>query len=152
MAGHWKLLPDSSSSIDPWRNLSLAIRLRQDTVVIIKTYSASSHDVRKDSMEVNTRGEEQTVSIPSGRWLGQVSMGVYYGASSFRHLTAQWNEEKNQLRIDGREVLETSQGEIQVRSSQTLSISPDRSTLTITETRSTRAAPPMGYKFVRLTE
>jgi hypothetical protein len=152
LTGHWKLLPEESGSIDPWRNLTLVVRLRQDTVVIVKTYSAGSHDVRRDSMEVNTRGEEQTIPVPPGRWLGGVSMGVYYGSSSVRYVRARWNADGDELSVDTREVLETSQGEVDITIRQTFS-SPDASTLTLTEARSTRvSASPMRYVFVRQTE
>jgi hypothetical protein len=152
LAGTWKLLPEKSSSIDPWRNLTLLLRFRQDTVVIVKTYSAGSRDVRRDSVEVNTRGEEQTLPISPGRWLGGVSMGVYYGSSSVRHVRARWNAGGNELSIDTGEVLETSQGEVDVAIRQTFT-SPDASSLILAEARSTRvSAQPMRYVFVRETE
>ncbi|MDH3252829.1 MAG: hypothetical protein OEM41_08555 [Ignavibacteria bacterium] len=153
LAGHWKLLPEKSSSIDPWRTLTLDIRLQKDTIIMVKTFSAGNqHDVRRDSIGVSTEGKEQIVPIPSGRWLGGVSMGVYYGSASVRRLRARWNADESQLSIDFREVLETSQGVTEITVNQTFAISSDGSTLTLTEARSTRAASPMRYEFVRLTE
>ena len=150
--GHWRLLREKSSSIDPWSTLTLDIGLQNDTVVIVKTYSAGNpHDVRKDSIRVNTRGTEQTLPMPSDRWLGEVSMGVYYKPSSFRHVTASWNADGKELGMEVRETLETSQGEIETTTRKTYTVSPDASTLIVAEKRSTRlSGPSMGYEFVRV--
>jgi hypothetical protein len=151
LEGHWKILPEQSSSIDPWNTITLDILSEKDTIAIVTTYGAGNpYDIRMDSIRVNTFGIEQTAPIPPGRWLGEVSMGVYYGPASVRHVTARWNADRSELNLESRETLETSQGEVEATSRRTFSSSSDGSTLTVTETRSTRSSgSPIKYVFAR---
>jgi hypothetical protein len=152
--GHWKLLPDKSASIDPWTDLMLDIHTDGPLVTVVKRYSAGHpHDVRVDSMTVNTQGLEATLPVSPGRWLGEVSMGIYYGPHAQRHVLAQLNESHNELYIDSHETLETAQGETEVDAKNAFTLSPDGLTMQWNETRSTRmSGPPMTYTFVRVTQ
>lgn len=149
--GHWTLIPGKSVSIDPWADLVLDIRGDASHVTIVKRYSAgNAHDRRIDSMTVSTEGGEEIVPIPPGRWLGEVSMGIYYGPGSQRHVHARLSDSSNELRVDTRETLETSQGEAAVEVKETYALVSGGSEIQLSENRSTRmSGPPLTYTFTR---
>lgn len=154
MDGHWKLIPEKSASIDPWSHLSLDLAIGKSRVTIVKRYDAGGTlDRRVDSMAVNTLGEEESVAIPSGRWLGQVSMGVYYGPGTKRYVQARMSDSTNELQVGSRETVQTAQGAVELRVQETYALSPDGSTVQWKETRSTRASgPPLTYIFSRVAQ
>ena len=146
--GHWKLVSEQSSSVDPWTSVLLDISRSQDSISVRKTYSAgNAFDRRSDLMVVNTKGIEQVVPVPPGRWLGQVSMGVYYGPGATRTVKARWSE-NGELIMEIRETVQTAQGESLIESNQTCSIQSD-GTLRIQEERSTRSDVLMNWIFTR---
>ncbi len=150
--GHWKLVPEKSGSIDPWSQLGLDITIDGSRVTIVKRYDAGNAlDRRVDSMTVNSVGSEEVVSVPPGRWLGEVSMGVYYGPNTKRRVSARTNDSRNGLQVDARETLQTAQGAIEVAVKEIYTLAPDGSSLILTETRSTRTSgPPLTYTFARV--
>ena len=153
MDGRWSLVAAKSASIDPWTSFTLAIRTNGSSVSIIKEYSAGHpHDRRVDSMTVNMNGGEEVVSVPPGRWLGEVSMGVYYGPGMIRQVMARMNDAHNELLVESRETLQTGQGTIDVQMNESFTLSSDGSTIRWSEARSTRAGAPRIYELVRMTE
>ena len=152
--GRWKLVPGQSASIDPWSDLILDIRVDGSHATIVKRFSAGSPlDRRVDSMTVNLRGEEEIVSVPSGRWLGEVSMGIYYGPHTKRQVKARMSESRGALQIDSRETVQTAQGSVEVDVREIFTPSPDGSTIQWHVTRSTRlSGPPLAYTFSRVTQ
>ncbi len=149
--GRWKLVREKSVSLDPWVDLVLDIRIDGTHVTLVKRYfGGNAHDRRVDSMTVNTQGKEEIVPIPQGRWLGEVSMGIYYGPETKRHVLARINDSRNELHIDTREPLETAQGETGVEVKETYTLASDGSSIQLTENRSTRrSGPPLTYTFAR---
>jgi hypothetical protein len=154
LEGHWKLVPEKSASIDPWTSLLLDIHTDGTHVTIVKRYSAGHpHDRRVDSITVNMQGREDTVPVPPGRWLGEVSMGIYYGPQTLRHVVAQMNESRTELHIDSRKAVQTAQGTAEVVVKEVFTLGPDGSTVQWSETRSTRrSGPPLNYTLARITE
>ena len=154
MDGHWKLVPARSSSIDPWSDLFLDIRVEGSSVTIVKRYSAGHpHDVRVDSMTVSVQGGEEIVPVPPGRWLGEVSLGIYYGPHTQRRVRARMIDSRDELQVDSHETVQTAQGSAEVDSQETFVISPDGSTMQWQVTRSTRTSgPPLNFTFARVTK
>ena len=151
--GHWELIPEKSASIDPWARLELDIHSDGTRVTIVKRYFAGHpHDRRVDSMTVNTDGREEVVPVPPGRWLGEVSMGIYYGPDTKRYVLARMNDTHNELHIDTRETLQTAQGATEVDVKEIFALSSDGSAVQWSETRSTRSGPPLTYTFARMIE
>lgn len=150
--GHWKLIAEKSASIDPWSRLNLDIATDGSRITIVKRYDAGNVlDRRVDSMTVNTLGKEEIVSIPPGRWLGEVSMGIYYGPNTKRHVVARMNDARSGLNVDMRETLQTAQGAIEVNVSDVYALASDGSSLQLSEARSTRTSgPPLTYMFARV--
>ena len=152
--GHWKLIKEKSASIDPWSDLTLEIQTSGTQATIVKRYSAGHPlDRRVDSMTVDTRGKEEIIPVPSGRWLGQVSMGVYYGPTTKRYVQARMSDPANKLQVDSRETVQTAQGAVEVRVKETYTLTSDGSTIQWNETRSTRTSgPPLPYTFSRIAQ
>ncbi len=151
--GHWTLIREKSASIDPWNDLVLDIHIEGTHVTIVRRYSAGNAlDRTADSMSVNTEGREEIVPAPRGRWLGEVSMGIYYGPKSERHVLARISDSGNLLQMETREMLQTAQGETEVEVKETFALSSDGSRIQWSESRSTRkAGPPLVYTFERMT-
>jgi hypothetical protein len=152
--GQWKLDPAKSASIDPWGQLSLEIRIDGSRVTLVKRYSAGNAlDRRVDSMTVSTEVGEEHLPVPPGRWLGQVSMGVYYGPGTVRRVQARLNESRNELQIRALETVQTAQGSCETDVKETFTVSPDGGTLQWSEARSTRkSGPPLTYTFARIAQ
>jgi hypothetical protein len=152
--GRWKLDPQKSASIDPWSTLELGILVEGNRATLVKRYSAGHVlDRRTDSMTVNLEGREEDLSVPAGRWLGQVSMGIYYGPGTQRHVQASANSSFTELHFAEHEMLQTAQGAIESNITETFTLSPDGSTLQWSEVRSTRkSGPPLTYTFVRIAQ
>ncbi len=150
--GHWKLDPDKSASIDPWNHFELDILTDESRVTIVKRYDAGNPlDRRVDSMTVNSSGKEEIVSVPPGRWLGEVSMGIYYGPNTKRRVMARMNDARTGLNVDMRETLQTAQGAVEVNVSDVYTLASDGSSLRMSEARSTRTSgPPLTYTFARV--
>ena len=149
--GQWKLVPEKSASIDPWGQISLEIRTDGSHVTVVKRYSAGHVvDRRVDSMTVSTEGGEELLPVPPGRWLGQVSMGVYYGPGTVRRVQARLNDSRNELHISALETVQTAQGSCETSVKGTFTVSSDGQTLQWSEARSTRkSGPPLTYTFAR---
>lgn len=152
--GRWKLEPKKSASIDPWSTLELKIFIEGSCATIVKRYSAGhALDRRTDSMTVNTEGREEVLAVPAGRWLGQVSMGIYYGPGTKRYVQANTNSSRTELNIKAREMLQTAQGAMESNVRESFILSPDGSTLQWSVLRSTRkSGPPLTYTFVRIAQ
>jgi hypothetical protein len=152
--GRWKLDAKKSASIDPWGTLELEILVQGNRATLVKRYSAGHVlDRRTDSMTVNIEGREEILPVPAGRWLGQVSMGVYYGPGTQRYVKASANSSRTELVFAERELLQTAQGAIESNVTETFTLSPDGSTLQWSAVRSTRkSGPPLTYTFVRIAQ
>jgi hypothetical protein len=154
LEGHWKLVPEKSASIDPWTSLLLDIHTDGTHVTIVKRYSAGHpHDRRVDSITVNMQGREDSVPVPPGRWLGEASMGIYYGPNTTRRVLAKMNNAHNELRVDIRETLQTAQGAIEGEVKDTYALSPEGFSMQWNETRPTReSGPPLNYTLTRVSD
>jgi hypothetical protein len=152
--GQWKLVAEKSGSIDPWSQLALDIHTDGSQATLVKRYSAGNAlDRRIDSMTVNTDNREEILRVPPGRWLGQVSMGIYYGPGTERRARARINPSGSELQLNEREILQTAQGTIESEVNVTLTLVADGSTLQWSATRSTRTSgPPLTYTFTRIAQ
>ena len=103
-------------------------------------------------MTVGLGGVEERVPIPPGRWLGEVSMGIYYGPHAERRVRARMNDSRDTLLIVSRDIVQTAQGSAEVDARDTFTLSADASTLQWHATRSTRTSgPPLVITFSRVT-
>jgi len=150
--GHWNILVNKSANIDPWVGLMIDITTDGNRLTIVKRYNGGHpHDRRVDSISV-TPGKTEVVTVPPGRWLGEVSMALYYGPGAQRQVLARVSDPGNEIQVESRDTLETAQGRVPVDVQDTFTLSPDGVTMEWRQTRSTRlSGPPLVYSFARVT-
>ena len=145
--GEWRLVRQKSSHLDAWRQLTLAIRVSGQGVTIRRLFS-SGRFRQEDRASFTTDGSVNRVPMKEGKWLDQVHLGVYVPPGAEKTITARWLDGGSRLRVEAEFPLQTSQGEIRVRSTEDYRLSPDGQLLTLTVKRSTRPKP-LKFTFVR---
>jgi hypothetical protein len=150
LAGKWMMERERSTNIDPWRELIYDIREEGDRITVIKTLRAGRY-IQKDSLTVVPDDQERETSLRSGKWIERVHMGARVGLESTRFVRARWEEDGRVLYFESRVTLETSQGDTPVIIESRFHLSPDGSSMALTEVRSTRTSGnPLVYDFSRV--
>ncbi len=144
--GTWTLDTTRSTAIDPWRGLTLDLRITDDAVTVQRTWSGTRGARGLDSMRVRTDG---TVNpVPIHRWVDNRHLGVRIAPNTRRAVVAQWKDEGRTLSIEQKMSVITSQGETPLRIYSEYRLAPDGHTLYLMELRSTRPRP-LHYVFTR---
>ena len=146
--GDWELIPASSTDIDHFRSLSLAIRTSGTAVTVIHTYHARVSIV--DSITVAPGGP--AIEAPVEYWVNPINvhMGMRRTEGSVRVLSGEYGDERKLLSLE--EVLHHrgSQGEKPVSIHHQYALTDGDDVLTYTVTRSTRqSGPAITYMFKR---
>jgi len=150
LAGKWKLERARSTNIDPWRESVVDIQEEGDRIIVIKTLRSGRY-FQQDSLTVVPDDQERETSINPGKWIERVHLGASVGTGSTRLVRARWEVDGRVLYIQSRITLQTSQGDTPVIIESRFHLSPDGSTMALTEVRSTRTAGnPLIYDFSRI--
>lgn len=134
--GKWVVDAAQSSALDPWRRIVLEIDVEGPAVTIAREVSAG----RRVSSATYALLIDETVKVPVGWWTGNRHIGAYMGGDGTESIRATWLDNRT-LGVVSHYVLATSQGETPARSTYEYRLSPDGSTLTVIELRSSRDKP-----------
>ena len=137
LAGSWTIDPKASSAIDPWSRILLEIRVDGDRIHIGRTFSTG----RRTTSQEYTLETGRSVEVPVKWWPGNRHIGAYIGGDMTERIHTEWADDGRTLLLDAHYILSTSQGEMPVRSHFEYRLSPDGSTLTVIELRSSRDKP-----------
>ncbi|MBI3110381.1 MAG: hypothetical protein HYZ01_02310 [Ignavibacteriales bacterium] len=138
--GSWELVPQKSTDIDHFRTLRIDIRPVGDRVAISQTW-VSRVNV-KDSLLLTPGGKP--VTVPVGSWVlpHNVFMGLRMVEGEVRTVSARWEHEGLDLRVEDRFNVQGSQGKIPLSVVHRYALSPEKEVLFYTVERATRRTGP----------
>lgn len=137
-AGNWKLIPDISSAVDPWRTITLDIDVQGDVVSIDERVDAGRRHIT-ENYRIDTSKEVN--HVPIEMWTGNRHIGAFIGGDGTMAISAEWVDDGKTLKLISNYTLEVSQGDTPVRSYTEYRISREGDRLTRLELRSSRNRP-----------
>jgi len=135
-AGKWVMIPDKSSEISLYRNLTVDFQKRDDQLLILEKWGGRRSFT--DTIVIKTNGEEVEVPITNRVFPTNVFMGLSMPVGSFRLVKGQWENGGKTLKIEMKYHVRGSQGMSPVNSVHTFRIGNEGNTLSYTIKRSTR--------------
>ena len=141
MEGRWKFIPAEGTDVVTWRynQQELEIARHGKEIAILQNYIYRNKVAYIDSMIFVPGGGPRTSTQTTPNWSGNWYMGVLTKIGSEKIVTGHWLEADSGLQVEREETLQTSQGEIQVRTTREYRVEGDK--LVVMETRSTRPTP-----------
>ncbi len=147
--GRWTFLPLKSSQVDLFRTLSLRIRRDGPKVTIERMWGRGQYAFH-DSMTLATGGTVNEVPVTDRVWPTQPFMGVSMKVGSEQRVTATWSADGRTLVVERHYTVLVSQGQREVRSTDTYGLGPGDDLLTLDIARPTRiGGAPLHYAFKR---
>ena len=144
--GSWELLPEKSTDIDLYRNLTVSLQNTPAGIVVVNRWGGARHFL--DSLVLPTDGREIQVRITNRVFPTNVFMGLMMPVGEQRTVKATLKGER--LRIDETVPLRGSQGITRVTMTRTYELSENKELLVYRITRSTRTSgPETVYRFKR---
>lgn len=143
--GRWTLLAEKSSPIEIYDKLSLDITTQGDDVTILQTWGDGDLAL-PIKYTLKTGGAENTVPVTNRVCPTDVFMGVSMDVRKPQLVKAQWSADRHELTLDRRFTMLGSQGEIEVPSRDTYTLSQYGDRLTLTVARPFREGAP--YTFI----
>lgn len=138
--GSWELVPQKSTDIDHFRTLRIDIRPLGDRVAISQTW-VSRVNV-KDSLLLTPGGKPVTVPVAGWVFPHNVFMGLRMVEGEVRTVSARWEHEGIDLRVEDRFNVQGSQGKIPLSVVHRYALSPEKEVLLYTVERATRTTGP----------
>jgi len=97
-AGKWVMIPDKSSEISLYRNLTVDFQKRGDQLLILEKWGGRRSFT--DTIVIKTNGEEVEVPITNRVFPTNVFMGLSMPVGSFRLVKGQWENGGKTLKIE----------------------------------------------------
>ena len=142
--GKWKLIPNKSSEISLYRNLSLEIHQKGSRVTLIQKWGTRRFFA--DTLVLKTGGKVNKIKIKNRVFPTNVFMGLRMAVGKNRKIKAFWEKNGKVLRLEMTYPLLSSQGGTEVSATHILALTSDAHVMTYTVRRSTRdATPPIIY-------
>jgi hypothetical protein len=147
-SGVWEMDMSRSSDIDQWRDATLTLQFRPDSVLIKRDFGAGRYK-RAESFALSTDGRVQDVAASnSSKWLDNVHLGVFFREGSENAMSAQWNNDQSEFTWQWDFVLQTSTGQAAVTTTRNFTLIDSGKSLQMVETRSSRDQP-LTFVFTR---
>lgn len=139
--GLWKFMPKEGTDIVTWRykHQELEIIKNQGELAVLQKFYYRKKVAYVDSMIIIPGGEPRTSIQKTQNWAGNWYMGVLSQVGYEKKFHGIWKEEHKVLLIERAEVVQTSQGEIDLNTTREFRVDGDK--LIVLETRSTRPTP-----------
>jgi hypothetical protein len=139
--GRWKFMPEEGTDIVSWRyrQQELEITDNRGEITILHYFYYRKKATYVDST-ICTPGRGPANSIQTTpNWAGNWYMGVLTKVGSEKKVDGKWQEAYKNLQVVKEEVVQTSQGEMQLKTTREYRVDRDR--LIVLEKRSTRPTP-----------
>ncbi len=137
LAGLWTIDRARSTAIKPWERAELTIAVAGDAVEIVRRLQWGPDRKVADTTRAVADGRTVTAN-PVEHWLDTWYTNVYIGGDKQKQVTAAWLDGGRVLKLESSLTLEAQQGDYPVHVYTEYRLSPDGSTLTQFELRSTR--------------
>ena len=134
--GSWELLPEKSTDVDLYRNLSVRLEKGPAGIVVVNRWGGSRFFL--DSLVLPADGREVRVPITNRVFPGNVFMGLMMPVGEQRSVKAVL--EKDRLRVEEAFPLRGSQGITRVTVTRTYELSENKELLVCRTSRSTRTS------------
>ena len=141
LEGRWELVPQASSEVPLYRNLSLEFRLGKRKVVLVEKWGRRRSF--SDTLVLRTDGTLQRISVTNRVWPTNVFMGLSMIPGSSRQVKAAWVDPGKTLRLDIRYPIRGSQGKTWIEATHWFKLQPDPDVLEYTIHRDTRVGGPV---------
>jgi len=138
MFGTWELIPNMSTDIDLYRNLTITLQQTSAGITVVDRWGGTRHF--QDSLFLPADGRSVKVPIVSRVFPSNVFMGLMMPVGEQR--TASAKLEKGRLRVEESFPLRGSQGKIPVTMTRTYELSENKELLVFRISRSTRTSGP----------
>ena len=146
-SGTWQLDAERSTAVDPWRDLTLAMDVRGDTVAMARRWRGSREGgLFTDSARVVAGGG--AVDVRLGQWPDNRHLGAYVTGDSLQTVAARWADDRRTLIVERDLTLSVQQGTADVRVYAEYRLAPGGDRVDLLELRSTRPSP-LHYVFRR---
>jgi hypothetical protein len=136
--GHWKFDPEMSTALDPWSTMSITIAAQGDAVSSVRKFGGDKRNA-SEAMILDMTLPTQVVEVEG--WWDNRHIGAYLGGDKQQTVEAKWLDEGRTLQLNINMILETAQGESQVRVLREMRLSRDGQTLRVLQIRSSRNLP-----------
>ncbi|MCU0643997.1 MAG: hypothetical protein MUC94_07015 [bacterium] len=139
--GEWKLIPEKSTDIDLWGDLSLKIQVNETNVIIVQTWGRGTR-AYQDSLFLQLDGAMTEIPIDDRIFPSNVFMGFSMPIGEKRQLKASWEQNRTILKVTESYNVRSSQGKMPMIATHTYALSKDQEVLLYKIQRSTRSAGP----------
>jgi len=139
--GRWNLIPDKSSEISLYATLFLDVHLDGDDLVLIQQWGGPRRNYI-DTLRLKVDGRENKIPVTHRVFPSNVFMGLSLPVDDFRLIKANWDDGGTTLRLEEQYQIRASQGFSPVTALHTISLAPNRETISYTIHRSTRTVGP----------
>lgn len=146
LEGTWELLPEQSSHIDLFGQLTLKIDVEKDHINIVRIWGLGSRSY-SDSIDLDIKKRKQTEIISTRVFPTNVFMGMKVAAGEKREYQLEWNPKEVKLVINESFPGLISQGEKDFTVRHVIELEPLRNILSYEIQRSTRTDSPIKYLF-----
>ena len=147
LAGTWRLVPERSTDLSPWRSFDLVITADGSHLTLTR-HLAAGRRTFDDVTVLNLTLPVNLVPVPM--WSDNRHLGAYIGGDKTKHVRAELLDDGRILRTSADLVLDTQQGARAVNILTDYKVSANGARLTLIELRSTRNEPIV-YVFARIT-
>jgi hypothetical protein len=143
LSGSWEFRPARSTDVALWRSRipRLEIHGSAQELVIRTLWLEGKNVAMVDSFRVRPGGPATGTTVTSQIWPDNWFMGVLAKKGAVRTSTALWKDPVRALDLTTEQVVETSQGDVTIRTVREYRLDATGSTLTVTERRSSRPTP-----------
>ncbi|HEX9971677.1 MAG TPA: GxGYxYP domain-containing protein, partial [bacterium] len=139
--GEWILIPEKSTDIDLWGDLSLKIQTEDNNIIIVQTWGKGSR-AYKDSLFLQPDGAIIEIPIDDRVFASNVFMGLSMPIGERRQLKASWDQKGTILKVTESYNVRSSQGKMPMVATHTYELSKDQELLLYKIHRSTRPSGP----------
>jgi hypothetical protein len=148
LTGFWRLIPQRSTDLSPWRAFDLEVTAAASRVTLTRHLAAG----RRTYDDVTALDLNLPVNrVPVAWWGDNRHLGAYIGGDKTKTVRAELLDGGRVLRTSADLVLATQQGERAINVLSDYKVSANGAQLTLTELRSTRNEPVV-YVFERITD
>jgi hypothetical protein len=142
--GTWKFNREKSTDLATWRYRQPQLIIRNEgdaTVSVVYNWLERNRIATVDSIKFIPGGEPVEIPVTSQYWLENWYMGVLAKLGTIKTVSGKWEEQNRSLQVQKGQIVETSQGDTQIKTTFTYSLDRRGDVLTVVEKRTSRGTP-----------
>lgn len=136
--GSWELVPQKSTTIPLYRNLSIDFKLNDNEVTVIQKWGTRLRDAFWDTVRLSTDGKKTMLPLQHQVAPTNVFLGIMNLDGAQREMSASFNSDGTILIVQERLPIGSSQGKSEINATHTYTLSVPEQIITYKVTRSSR--------------